>query len=85
VAGALPYILVDEYQDTNRAQYDLLRLLTGRSTICAWWATKTVNLSLRGADVSILLSFSRDFADAKVIKLEKNYRSTQQIWMPLER
>ena len=74
------YIHVDEYQDTNHVQYELMQLLTGpKQNVCVVGDEDQSIYRWRGADVSILLSFSRDFASARIVKLERNYRSTQNI------
>lgn len=74
------YILIDEYQDTNRAQYVLGKLLAGRwRNICVVGDASQSIYSWRGADFRNLMSFKNDFPDSKIFNLEQNYRSTQKI------
>lgn len=74
------YIHVDEYQDTNHAQYRLVQLLADRlRNICVVGDADQSIYGWRGADMENILNFERDYSDAKVVFLEQNYRSTQSI------
>jgi len=81
------HVLVDEYQDTNHAQYELVRSITGfgdvaadaRSELCVVGDADQSIYAFRGADIRNIMEFERDYPDATVVLLEQNYRSTQHI------
>ncbi|MBN2829182.1 MAG: UvrD-helicase domain-containing protein [Candidatus Cloacimonetes bacterium] len=75
-----PYVMVDEYQDTNFVQFMLVRMLTGENAnICVVGDDDQAIYSWRGATIRNILSFEKDFKQARIIKLEQNYRSTVPI------
>ena len=74
------YIMVDEYQDTNTAQFELIRLLSSRTrNLCVVGDDDQSIYKFRGANIRNILDFEKVYPDAKVVKLEQNYRSTQNV------
>src|SRR5215217_2154728 len=74
------YILIDEYQDTNPAQYEIIKLLGAmHENVCVVGDDAQSIYSFRGATIQNILQFQKDYDDVKIIKLEQNYRSTQSI------
>ena len=78
--GRFRYVLVDEYQDTNRAQYMLVKMLAAEHrNVCVVGDSDQSIYAFRGADMRNILEFEKDYDDARIVLLEQNYRSTQTI------
>jgi len=80
------FLLVDEFQDTNRAQYEVIKLLAeGHRNICVVGDDAQSIYAFRGADIRNILDFSRDYSECKTFRLEQNYRSTKSILSAADR